>query len=284
MMSDGRPDLGGPGPASAAPGEQAPPVIDQAFDAGSLYALREAMAAHAAQAGMSEGRVSDAVLAVHELAANVVRHGAGQGRLRVWRDDGVLRCEVTDDGTALPAARADAEFSPATVWPVEHGHGLWLIRQVADQASLDRGPAGTAAVVSFALEPPGPLVPLGLDRRSEDGATVLAVTGPLDLASAGRFAALVDELMTTAHGPHLVLDLAGLTGWDASGLAAVLTAQGRIDKIPGAAMVLAGLPVALAGRLRDTGLSDRFTLAPGTGEALDLFAPPALPDGASWLC
>src|SRR5580658_7633829 len=70
-----------------APGGGNPSVIDQVFDAGSLYALRSAVAAHAADAGLPEGRIEDLVLAVHELAANAVRHGAGQGRLRAWRTD-----------------------------------------------------------------------------------------------------------------------------------------------------------------------------------------------------
>ena len=54
-------------------------ALDQAFDGDSLYALRAAVAAHGSQAGLSEGRTRDLVLAVHELAANAVRHGAGQG-------------------------------------------------------------------------------------------------------------------------------------------------------------------------------------------------------------
>jgi hypothetical protein len=35
------------------------------------------------------------------------------------------------------------------LWPVEHGHGLWLVREIADQFSLEFGPSGTVAVVSF---------------------------------------------------------------------------------------------------------------------------------------
>src|SRR6266481_5226802 len=74
------------------------PILDQAFDAGSLYALRAAVAAHVSQAGLAPGRSDDLVIAVHELAANAVRHGAGHGRLRIWRSDQALLCEVSDDG------------------------------------------------------------------------------------------------------------------------------------------------------------------------------------------
>ncbi|HWN61892.1 MAG TPA: ATP-binding protein, partial [Streptosporangiaceae bacterium] len=52
------------------------PVLDQEFDSGNLYALRAAVQAHVDQAGFSEDRASDVVLAVHELAANAVAHGA----------------------------------------------------------------------------------------------------------------------------------------------------------------------------------------------------------------
>src|SRR5580692_9050958 len=66
-------------------GHPDPLILDQAFDEDSLYALRAAVAAHATQAGLAPGRSDDLVIAVHELAANPARHGAGHGRLRIWR-------------------------------------------------------------------------------------------------------------------------------------------------------------------------------------------------------
>jgi hypothetical protein len=39
-------------------------------------------------------------------------------------------------------------------WPAEDGHGLWLVRQVADQLDLRSGPRGTRAIVAFALPRP----------------------------------------------------------------------------------------------------------------------------------
>ena len=173
---------------------QEPPVLDQVFDADSLYALRSAVAAHGSQAGLAEGRVGDLVLAVHELAANAVRHGAGHGRLRVWNTGGVLWCEVTDDGPAL-AAGGGAGSRDAAAWRIEPGHGLWLIRQVADQTSVQASASGTMAVVSFALGPPGKLTPFHLDQRFRDGCAVLSVTGELDLGSAAQFTSAVGELV-----------------------------------------------------------------------------------------
>jgi anti-sigma regulatory factor (Ser/Thr protein kinase) len=88
---------------------------------------------------------------VHELAANAVRHGAGHGRLRIWITGGVLRCEVADDG---PPHADGAAAAASAQWNIEPGHGLWVVRQVADRTSLHVGPSGTVAAVSFTLGPP----------------------------------------------------------------------------------------------------------------------------------
>jgi anti-sigma regulatory factor (Ser/Thr protein kinase) len=136
---------------SIAPSTQSA-ALDQLFDGDSLYAVRAAVAAHASEAGILEGRIRDVVLAVHELAANAVRHGAGHGRVQLWITGDGIRCEVTDAGappTAADGDRPDASSRDAAPWPVEHGHGLWLVRKVGDQASLESGPSGTVAAVTF---------------------------------------------------------------------------------------------------------------------------------------
>jgi anti-sigma regulatory factor (Ser/Thr protein kinase) len=132
------------------------PALDQLFDSASLYALRAAVAAHAAAAGLSQSRVYDAVVAAHELAANAVRHGAGHGRLRLWAAGRFLYCQVSDDGPAGSGRSGNQEPDPgdAVPWPIEYGHGLWVVGQVTDQFSLDRGPAGTTAAIGFIISPP----------------------------------------------------------------------------------------------------------------------------------
>ena len=210
------------------------------------------MAAHATQAGLSPGRADDLVIAVHELAANAVRHGAGHGRLRVWRADHALLCEISDDGTPLAADAAQRPSgesgesgetrNPAAQWRTEPGHGLSLVRQVADQASLISGRDGTLATISFALGPPE--AQFRLDRQHRGGCTVVAVTGPLDLSSAGQLTETIDVLLAETPDLSLVLDLTALAGWDSVGLAALITAQQRISASPPARMILAGLPVA----------------------------------------
>ncbi len=133
-------------------------ILEQAFDGDSLYALRAAVAAHASEAGLSRNRADDVVIAVHELAANAVRHGAGRGQLRAWIAQKVLFCQVTDDGADIGAspggdtAPGDGESRGAELHS-DRGHGLWLVREVADQARLESGPRGTTATISFVLGP-----------------------------------------------------------------------------------------------------------------------------------
>src|SRR6516164_8206509 len=148
----------GGGAGRAAQASALTPLLDQEFDPGTLYALRAAVQAHAAQAGLSEDRVGEVVLAIHELAANAIAHGAGHGRLRMWERAGALSCEILDGGPAgasgppgpAGASGPPGPFEAADPWPAADGHGLWLVRQLADQLDLRSGPRGTRAIVTFA--------------------------------------------------------------------------------------------------------------------------------------
>jgi len=257
---------------SAAARGGGPPALDQAFDGDSLYALRAAVAAHGSHAGLSEGRTRDLVLAVHELAANAVRHGAGQGRLRLWTTPEGVRCEVTDGG-ADGTGEESAEAADAALWHAEPGHGLWLVRQIADGASVRSDPSGTVAALSFRLGATGPRAPFRMERRAEGGCTILAVTGQLDLASSGELGGAVGQLIAATPGLRLILDLTGLAGWDSSGMAALITAQQRIGRDRSARMIVACGPGPLAGRLHEAG-AGRFTLADSTAAAVTALTPP----------
>jgi anti-sigma regulatory factor (Ser/Thr protein kinase) len=163
------------GVGRAAPASAQALLLDQEFDSGTLYALRAAVQAHAGQAGLPEDRTGEVVLAIHELAANAIAHGAGHGRLRMWERAGALSCEIADagpvgagrptgpspGGAGRPtgpspggAGRPTGPSEAADPWPAADGHGLWLVRQVADQLDLRSGPRGTRAVVTFALPRP----------------------------------------------------------------------------------------------------------------------------------
>jgi anti-sigma regulatory factor (Ser/Thr protein kinase) len=124
------------------------PVLDVAFDYAVLDVLRTEVMAHACQAGLSDDRAGDVVLAIHELASNAIRHGAGAGRLRVWNPPGVLRCQV-DDGTAADEAEVASGQPARTSLPCLPGHGLWVVRKLADQMQVWSGPRGTRVITTF---------------------------------------------------------------------------------------------------------------------------------------
>ena len=102
------------------------------------------------------------VLAVHELAANAVSHGGGAGRLRVWNLAGALYCQVDDgdlpmssrqernhDGTAVIKPSGFSDRPSVNSLPRAHGHGLWVVQQVADEMQSLSGPGGTSVLVRF---------------------------------------------------------------------------------------------------------------------------------------
>jgi anti-sigma regulatory factor (Ser/Thr protein kinase) len=139
--SSGRVIPGWPGPAYA---DGVPPLVDLSFDPDTLHAARARMRACADDAGLPEDQAGNVVLAVHELAANAICHGRGAGRLRVWNLAGALHCQV-DDGDSTAGAGRAAE----NAFPCEPGHGLWVVRQVADELESLSGPAGTSVLVRF---------------------------------------------------------------------------------------------------------------------------------------
>src|SRR5947209_1186063 len=134
---DDRVHRGWPG---LAPADGLPPLADLSPGSGTLHTARARIRACASRAGFGENQTEDMVLAVHELAANVIRHGGGAGRLRVWTLARALLCQVDND--------VAAEFA-ANSLPCEPGHGLWVVRQVASQVQTLSGPAGTSVQVRF---------------------------------------------------------------------------------------------------------------------------------------
>ena len=122
-------------------------MLDQEFGETTLRVLRETVLAHATAAGMP-GRALDVMLAVHELAANAVKHGGGTGHLRMSVTNGELICQVSDPGpvsSGLPvrtgggAAESRGRMNPAT------GCGC-------RGANISvNGPAGSQIIVAFTM-------------------------------------------------------------------------------------------------------------------------------------
>src|SRR5271156_3630028 len=138
------------------------PILDIRFDSDTLSALRADVQTHASRVGFPDHRVENMVLAIHELAANAVHHGAGAGRLRIWDLAGALHCQVDDGPLAYgdPAApgadhedgdHEDGRVSPGVMssWQAIPGHGLWVVQQVANQLQVTSGMQGTRATVTF---------------------------------------------------------------------------------------------------------------------------------------
>jgi anti-sigma regulatory factor (Ser/Thr protein kinase) len=112
-------------------------VFDERFDASSLHALRRRTAACAAGTGMPQLRAADVLMAVHELAANAVTHGPGTVRVVMRAAPGALQCQVSNPGPATDH------------WPVRQGHGLWLVKAVADEVRVSSGPDGSEVTAVF---------------------------------------------------------------------------------------------------------------------------------------
>ena len=106
-------------------GERGVPVLDLAFDPGMLDALRAGVKAHARAAGLPETRAEDLAGALH-----------GQ----------------VEDGEPLASAQQRLPSRP--------GHGLWLVRRIADRMRILSGARGTRATIAFDLparrKGPGP--------------------------------------------------------------------------------------------------------------------------------
>ncbi|MCP9985508.1 MEDS domain-containing protein [Streptomyces sudanensis] len=68
------------------------------FGERDLAATRDEAGDWAAAAGLSPARRTDWLLAVSEAVSNSVRHGGGEGTLRMWRANGGLVAEISDRG------------------------------------------------------------------------------------------------------------------------------------------------------------------------------------------
>ncbi|MER5705904.1 ATP-binding protein [Micromonospora sp. NPDC002296] len=147
MISDGGDGGGSESGASRAGTELT--LMAQSIAAGQVTALRHAVVAVAGAAGLAGVALEDFVLAVHELVANVVRHGGGSGELRLCRDGDLLTCEITDDGPGLGDVRV------ALPAPNEVGQrGLWLAQQLTDGLEIRADGPGTTVRVSARLATP----------------------------------------------------------------------------------------------------------------------------------
>ena len=109
------------------------------FSEHSLGEVRGWVSSQAAGAGLDPARTYDLVLAVNEIATNSVRHGGGQGRIRLWQEDQDIVCDILDAGhIRQPLAGRELPGREQA-----HGRGLWLANQVCDLVQIRSSAGGT---------------------------------------------------------------------------------------------------------------------------------------------
>ncbi|MEU7841601.1 ATP-binding protein [Micromonospora sp. NPDC049114] len=116
-------------------------LFSSAFTLLDLTRVRHEVEAVSRRCGLAHDEIENWVIAVNELMINVIRHGGGQGGLRLLLN-GQLTCEVTDQGRGFNTARyvPSAERPPLSD---AGGMGLWVVGRMADYVLVDSGPAGT---------------------------------------------------------------------------------------------------------------------------------------------
>lgn len=114
-----------------------------------LTELRGHVARYGRAACLAEDRIADLVLAVSELAANSIEHGAGHGTVHVCAMPGAITVDVRDPGRmrqSLPGLRRQ----PATSL---RGRGLWLSRELCDAMHVWHTETGTGVRIRVGSEP-----------------------------------------------------------------------------------------------------------------------------------
>src|SRR4051812_11715731 len=123
--------------------------VDQPFDVDSLYALRATLAAHASTMGATDDQIDHLLIVAGELTSNVIRHGGGTGRLRLWHDDKALYCQVSDRGPGFRDPGVGMTQPDPT--GSEGGRGMWICRNLTTELTIDVGAEGRGTTVTAAI-------------------------------------------------------------------------------------------------------------------------------------
>ncbi|MFZ4755157.1 MAG: ATP-binding protein [Miltoncostaeaceae bacterium] len=104
-------------------------------DPSEIAPVRAAVHDLAQRAGFGD-RADDLALAINELIANAQEHGAAP--IHVVADAGAgLHIEVSDSGAGFDWSEAVQEHPPRP--HARRGRGLWIVRQLVDRVTVDRG-------------------------------------------------------------------------------------------------------------------------------------------------
>ena len=122
-------------------------LFDLPFTMADLARLRFLVTRRSEDAGLSEPRLSDFVLAVHEVASNAVVHGGGKGRIQLTYTGDGLRCVVTDSGPGLTRPKPCESATLPEGDDAEDGRGLWLAQALTDHFEVAVRETGTAVTL-----------------------------------------------------------------------------------------------------------------------------------------
>jgi anti-sigma regulatory factor (Ser/Thr protein kinase) len=122
-----------------------PVTLDFGLD--GLPDVRRLVSREAERAGLGDLRTGDLLVAVNELATNSVIHAGGRGSLSVWRENGLLLCEVRDHGVLEDPLVGRERPDPA--WT--SGRGIWITNQLCDLSQIRSLPDGNVVRVQMSL-------------------------------------------------------------------------------------------------------------------------------------
>lgn len=122
-------------------------LLELPFTIADLARLRLQVTRRAEDAGLCDPRLSDFVLAVHEVASNTVVHGGGKGRIHLAHTDEGLRCVIADSGPGLPPREPCGSAALPEGDDAENGRGLWLAEALTDHFDVTAHEAGTTVTL-----------------------------------------------------------------------------------------------------------------------------------------
>jgi anti-sigma regulatory factor (Ser/Thr protein kinase) len=106
-----------------------------------LNGLRKAVGRHAMAAGLGRDSAYDVQVAVNELMTNSLEHSSGRdGVLSVWREPGMLVCQVDDGGHLADPMAGRIPGRPGALG----GHGLVLVNHLVALLRIHTTPGGTS--------------------------------------------------------------------------------------------------------------------------------------------
>ncbi|MER5253094.1 MULTISPECIES: ATP-binding protein [unclassified Streptomyces] len=122
-------------------------LLELPFTMADLARLRLQVTRRSEDAGLCDPRLSDFVLAVHEVASNAVVHGGGKGRIHLAYTGDGLRCVIADSGPGLAPPEPSAPVGLPDSDEAESGRGLWLARALADHFEVAACATGTTVTL-----------------------------------------------------------------------------------------------------------------------------------------